>query len=315
MSITAHVYQVYIAADADRVWTAITDSDWTEQYFHSTRFVEPPAVGQGYRTIVSPAGRDAVEGTIEEMTPPSGDQPGRFVLTWHVLYDAALAAEPPGRVEWTVEQVGEGLTRVRLVHGDLAQSPRTWAHVEEGWTWILGGLKTLLETGKPLPASAPTASDDPPDADWHRRQGVEANNAAFELLGRPRSPARDEELLRTAYAAAYHWARTPSAEPANEARAAYLVAKALLATDQPGRALVSADACLAQCETHGLDDFDVAYAHEARARSLRALGRTDEAAAAWTAATGVAIADPEDRAIVEQDFADYRGGTATNGLP
>ena len=45
---------------------------------------------------------------IEEMTPPAEGRPGRFVQTWHVLYDAAMAAEPPGRVEWTVEQAARG---------------------------------------------------------------------------------------------------------------------------------------------------------------------------------------------------------------
>jgi len=64
---------------------------------------------------------------------------------------AALAAEPPGRVEWTVEGVGDGLTRVRLVHGDLAYSPLTWAHVKDGWVWVIDALKTLLETGSSLP--------------------------------------------------------------------------------------------------------------------------------------------------------------------
>ena len=32
------------------------------------------------------------------------------MTTWRVLYDAAMAAEPPSRVEWRVEPAGEGLT-------------------------------------------------------------------------------------------------------------------------------------------------------------------------------------------------------------
>jgi len=147
---TAHVYQIYIAASPEEVWQAITDSECTRRYFYGTSFVEPPVVGAGYRTTTAD-GRDAVEGMIEEMTPPVPGQPGRFVQTWHVLYDAALAAEPPGRVEWTVEGVGDGLTRVRLVHGDLAYSPLTWAHVKDGWVWVIDALKTLLETGSSLP--------------------------------------------------------------------------------------------------------------------------------------------------------------------
>ncbi len=38
---TAHVYQIYIAATPEQVWTAITDSEWTRRYFHSTAYAEP----------------------------------------------------------------------------------------------------------------------------------------------------------------------------------------------------------------------------------------------------------------------------------
>ena len=62
-----------------------------------------------------------------------------------------LEHEPPSRVEWTVENAGDGLTRVRLVHGNLDQSPLTWENVKDGWVWILDSMKTLLETGHPLP--------------------------------------------------------------------------------------------------------------------------------------------------------------------
>ena len=127
MSITAHVYQIYIRATPAQVWTAITDSEWTRRYFHATSFIQPPVEGQPYRTVL-PDGQPAVEGVVEQLLPPQGDEPGRFVVTWRVLYDAAMAEEPPGRVEWTVQSAGDGLTRVRLVHGDLAFSPLTWAN-------------------------------------------------------------------------------------------------------------------------------------------------------------------------------------------
>jgi uncharacterized protein YndB with AHSA1/START domain len=150
MSRDAHVYQIYIAASPAQVWAAITQSDWTRRYFHTTSFVEPPQRGQPYRTIRAD-GRVAIEGVIEEMQPPTVRSPGRFVQTWHILYDAALEQEPPGRVEWTIENAGDGLTRVRLVHGGLEQSPLTWENVKDGWVWILDSMKTLLETGRRLP--------------------------------------------------------------------------------------------------------------------------------------------------------------------
>lgn len=306
MPITAHVYQIYIAATPEQVWAAITDSAWTRRYFHGTAFVEPPQSGQLYRTVTAD-GRSAVDGVIEEMEPPAHGRAGRFVQTWHVLYDAAMADEPPGRVEWTVEEAADGLTRVRLVHGDLAQSPLTWASVKDGWVWILDSMKSLLETGRPLPSverdgHSPVVAE----PDWHRAQAVEANNSLWHLFGQPsRTDDENEDMLRRAYAAAYHWERARDAKPENAARSDYMIAKALLLSDQPAAALRSANRCLALCRTYGLTDFDLAYAQEARARALRALGHDAEAADAWTAATSIRIADPEDRKILEADFADY----------
>ena len=62
-----------------------------------------------------------------------------------------MEREAPSRVDWTVENAGDGLTRVRLVHSELDQSPLTWENVRDGWVWILDSMKTLLETGESLP--------------------------------------------------------------------------------------------------------------------------------------------------------------------
>ena len=311
MAITAHLYQRYLQASAEEVWRALIEPDWTERYFHSTRFAEPPVAGHPYRTVMISGATvsEAVSGEIRELSPPTATAPGRLVQTWQAQYDEELAAEPPSLVTWTVVPVGERLTRLELVHGELAFSPLTWARVKDGWVWILDALKTLLETGEQLSRptlEAPREADsgEPESPDWHRRQGVEANNAAYPLLTEPSSPERDEELLRTAYAAAYHWQRAANQLPANQARADYVIAKALVATGQAERALVSARRMLAQCEEHGLGDFDLAYAHEVMARAHGALGEPEESARHAQLALGVPIADQEDRAIVEADLAD-----------
>ncbi len=300
MAITRHQYRIYINAPIGRVWTALIDPAFTRRYFHGTAFDAPPEGGQPYLTTTSD-GRPAVDGIIEVCEPPH-----RLVQTWHVRYDAAMAEEPPSRVEWSLIAAGDDLTRVDVVHGDLARSPLTWAHVKDGWVWILDGMKTLLETGNDLPAPA-DSDDDPvadPAGDWHRAQGIECNNGIWELIGEDPSPERDEELLRRAYASTYHWARAAGWGPENDARGAYMVAKVQLLVGQPGRSLHYADECMRQCTEHGLVDFDLTYAHEARARALKALGRIDEATTAWQAALDTPVADDEDRAITEADMAD-----------
>jgi hypothetical protein len=134
--------------------------------------------------------------------------------------------------------------------------------------------------------------------------GVEANNSAYELLDRERTPEEDEELLRRAYAAGYHWQRASGAKPENEARASYVIARALIATGQPIRGPVNANQILTICAEHGIADFDLAYAHEAPSRALSALGLTVETAAEAALARSVPVADSEDRVLVERDLAD-----------
>ncbi len=301
MAITAHVYQTFIRATPEQVWQAITDPAWMPRYFHGTAPEQPFGRGQPYRTTIVADGRPAVEGVIEEMDPPR-----RFVQTWRVLYDPAMAEEPPSRVTWEIDPVGENLTRVRLVHGDLAGSPLTWANVKDGWVWVLDSMKSLIETGQPLPpttSGAGTPLAEPVDS-WHRAQGIEANNSIWDLLAHTgRTVDDDEELLRRAYAAAYHWDRAAGRTPENAARAAYMIAKVQLAVGQPALSLAAADRCMAVCVASGIADFDLAYAHEARARALHAQGRSDEAQAAWRSAHETPVANEEDRKIVDDDLA------------
>jgi uncharacterized protein YndB with AHSA1/START domain len=304
MAITRHQYRIFIKAPIEQVWNALIDPAYTRRYFHGTAFVEPPSAGSPYRTTL-PNGSGAVDGTIEVM-----DAPHRLVMTWHVLYDAAMSEEPASRVEWNLTTAADGLTRVDLVHGDLFRSPLTWENVRLGWVWILDSMKSLIETGEPLPA--PTVDDDAHDndahdndaaAEWHRAQGIECNNSIWELVDAERTPERDEELLRRAYASAYHWQRAARRGPENEVRGLYMLAKVHLLAGDPIRSLHYADRCRSMCDQFAIGDFDLAYAHEARARALKALGRDEESAAEWQAALATPVADPEDKAIVDADLA------------
>ena len=144
------------------------------------------------------------------------------------------------------------------------------------------------------------------DADEaHRSWAVEANNATWELIDlAERSPDQVEDMLRRAYAAAYHWDRAARSGPQNAARADWLLAKVQLLAGRPDVSLLHAYRVLDTCERHGLVDFDLAYAHEATARALHALGRREEAAQAWAAARSVPIAEDDDREILAQDLAE-----------
>lgn len=306
MAGTVHLYEIFVRAPRERVWQALVDPDDTVRYFHGTRFESTFEPGAPFRNVIVDGEVLAVDGEVETFDPPH-----RLVLTWHMAYDETMAAEPPGRVEWTLTSATDdgAVTRVSLRHGDLALSPVTWEHVRLGWVEILDSLKTLLETGSPLPpVDTGPAPVDPAEIEgnWHRAQAVTANNSVWELLDdRSHSAEEADELLHRAYAAAYHWRRARGATVVNQARASWLLSRSHAVLGHGEVALHHADRCAELTGLAGDEaaDFDHGYAAEARARALACLGRLDEAREAQIAAERVEVADDQDRAIFRGDLA------------
>lgn len=310
MAAPQHVYQIYIKADPGRVWQAITDPDFTVRYFYRTAIESSLEPGSGYRYVL-PDGEPASTGNVEVVEPGR-----RLVLTWQPLYDAELAAEPPGRVEWLLSPANDDatVTRVRVRHYDLGLSPRTSANVADGWVAILDGMKTLLETGEALgDVTLPEpASDGDVERQWHRGLAVEANNATWELLGPTAehdvpSLTLDQtfDLLARAYAAAHHWRAVSGPHSINAARAAWLCSRCHAAVGDGEAALRMAELCTTITGSlTDATDFDHFYAAEARARALAGLGRSDEAAVAHRKARKLLddLRDPEDHTIAAADF-------------
>lgn len=146
---TVQCYEVYIAATPKRVWRAITDSKLSKQvpYFFEVR--SSLRVGDAIRWV-SDAGEPAVEGEILAVSAPN-----LLSHTWLVRYDPSVAHETT-RVTWRLEQRGK-LTKLAVEH-DVTGAPLTAAQMAvEGWSFILSGIKTLVETGKPIPMVPQTA--------------------------------------------------------------------------------------------------------------------------------------------------------------
>ena len=144
------------------------------------------------------------------------------------------------------------------------------------------------------------------DAATHRILAVDANNSTWEILGKAVgeiSPEESEEMTRRAYAAAFHWSRAEGTMPANEARADWLLSRVWAVRANAQLALHHARRCLATCQSAGLVDFDLAYAHEAMARASACDGNENDAREHLDFARAVVINDPEDKAIVDSDLA------------
>jgi len=140
---TVQVYQVFIKATPEQIWDAITKPEFTERYFHGARISITP---EHYSSL---GPDDSVWGDEEvfEFDPPRKVSHG-----WRSLYNPELGEEEASRVTWEIEQGDDGVSLLTVVHDQLEGAPKTAASVAGvGWMGVLSGLKTLLETGEPLP--------------------------------------------------------------------------------------------------------------------------------------------------------------------
>ena len=135
------VYSVFIKARPEQIWEAITNPEFTEKYFYASR-VE---LANGRRRAFGPEGQLWGDEAILEEDPPR-----RLVHGWRALYDPELAEEATSRVTWEIDQQEGGVSRLTVTHDQLEGAPKTAESVAGGWMYVLSGLKTLLETGKPL---------------------------------------------------------------------------------------------------------------------------------------------------------------------
>ena len=139
-----HVHQAVVRASAERVWEAVTCGEQTRRYYYGTA-VESDFVPGSPIVYRSDDGTAEIDGAIIEAAAPH-----RLVLSCRFLFDDDAAAERPSRVTWEVADQGDGLCLVTVTHDDFDAASATERIVEGGWTLIVSGLKTLLETGEPL---------------------------------------------------------------------------------------------------------------------------------------------------------------------
>ena len=158
-STTTQVYRVYIMATPEAIWDAITRPEWTEKYGYGGRGVYDLRPGGAYRGYTSEEMRAngapelAVDGEVVEADPPH-----RLVQTWRLVMDPEMAAQGFTRLTYEIAP-GEGdVTKLTVSH-ELDGAPllaRLMSGGMEaegaggGWSFVLSGLKTLLETGEGL---------------------------------------------------------------------------------------------------------------------------------------------------------------------
>ena len=94
-----------------------------------------------------------LEGELLEIDPPR-----RLVHSFIVSHRKPEDRDPPSRVTWEIEPMGE-VCRLTLTHEHYAGDTETSRGTLTGWNPVLSGLKTLLETGLPLEITFPEGEE------------------------------------------------------------------------------------------------------------------------------------------------------------
>ncbi|MGH9081890.1 MAG: SRPBCC family protein [Acidimicrobiales bacterium] len=157
---TVQMYRVYVRATPEAIWDAITKPEWTVKYGYAPVVEYDLRPGGAFRA-------HANEGMLALGCPEvisdgeviEADPPRKLVQTYRMTMTPEMAAEAFTRLTYDIEPVRGGVTKLTVTH-DVTGAPM-WAAVLRGeseprgagggWSEILSGLKTLLETGQQLP--------------------------------------------------------------------------------------------------------------------------------------------------------------------
>ena len=153
------VYTTYIRTTPERLWQALTEPTFTRQWWQATFDTDwkvgSPMTWNNHGVVIADP-----EQIVLESEPYR-----RLAYTWHTFTPelnerlrfgdelfAKLAAEHRSRVAFDLEPVGETV-KLTVVHDDFEPGSTAATMVRNGWPPLLSSLKTLLETGQPLPSS------------------------------------------------------------------------------------------------------------------------------------------------------------------
>ena len=163
---TSFDYTIYIAATPERIWRALTEAEDTARYWRHRE-----AGGKTFPSDWKTGSRwELVHGDVglvvgdADMVILESDPPGRLAYTWHTFTPewaaavgldpvaaAAWRAEPRSQVAFDLEETPEGVTRLTVVHDGFAPGSVVLPNIAQGWPAVFSSLKSLLETGSPLP--------------------------------------------------------------------------------------------------------------------------------------------------------------------
>jgi uncharacterized protein YndB with AHSA1/START domain len=134
------VYVTYIRTTPEKLWAALTEPEFTKQYWLGAHVESDFKTGSPWK-LAFDDGRLADSGEILESDPPR-----RLVIKWLNQWSPEINAEGYSRCTMTLEPA-DSAVKLTVEHSIDKPKAKLIDAVSGGWPKILSNLKSLLETG------------------------------------------------------------------------------------------------------------------------------------------------------------------------
>jgi uncharacterized protein YndB with AHSA1/START domain len=136
------IYVTYIETTAEKLWEALTSSEFSKRYWFNTELKTDWKIGSPFALVM-----DGTTTDVGEVL--AFDRPRRLSYTFHHVLSEEARNERPTKVVFKLEPYGK-LVKLTLTHEDFEDGSKLLNGISKGWPAILASLKTLLETGTAL---------------------------------------------------------------------------------------------------------------------------------------------------------------------
>jgi uncharacterized protein YndB with AHSA1/START domain len=136
------VYVTYIETTPEKLWEALTSSEFSKRYWFNTEVKSDWKIGSPFALVMDGTTTDV--GEILEV-----DRPRRLSYTFHHVLSEAARKERPTKVVFNLEPHGK-LVKLTLTHEDFEEGSVILDGISKGWPAILSSLKSMLESGAAL---------------------------------------------------------------------------------------------------------------------------------------------------------------------
>lgn len=138
------VYIFFIRSTPERVWDALTKSEFTTKFFFGRTVESDWKQGSPWKMVMA-------DGTLDVFGEVLiSNRPRKLQLTWDMEWGDEPDPPKAATITYDIEPAGDAVKLTMTQHTTSAIPRKYLKAGEQGWAIILSSLKSLLETGEPL---------------------------------------------------------------------------------------------------------------------------------------------------------------------